>query len=172
MPHSSPMTYRYPAAKLVPDYLRAGAGLAVVILPLVTLDVPGAVRIVLACLALLFAAFAVQNLLQHSSRVEMSESALVVRPRGRRIQWDALTRLRLAWFSVRRGGPKGWMELKLDAGRTRVRIDSRLDGFEDVAQRAVAAARERELDFDPVTRANLRTLGLCPDTASEPDHDG
>ena len=66
--------------------------------------------------------------------------------------------MRLAWFSVRRGGSKGWMELSLGAGRARVRIDSRLDGFHEVAQRAAAAARERGLDLDTVTSANLASL--------------
>ena len=162
------MIYRYPLAKLAPDYLRAGVGLAVVILPLATMNLPAVVRIVLACLMVLFAAFALQNLLQHLSRVEMTETILVMRPSGTRIDWMALTRLRLAWFTVRRGGSTGWMELKLKAGRSRVRLDSRLDGFDEVAHRAVAAARERGLDLDPVTLANLRTLGLGPEPAPEP----
>ena len=154
------MIYRYPAGKLIPDYLRAGIGLAAVGLPLATLEVPGVVRIVLASLMVLFAAFGLQNLLQHASRVEMTETTLVIRPRGTRIEWNALTRLRLAWFTVRRGSGKGWMELDLRTDRARARIDSRLEGFDEVAQRAVEAARDRKLGFDPVTLANLRSLGL------------
>lgn len=164
--------YRYPLAKLAPDYLRAAVGLAVVGLPLATMEVPGVVRIVLACLMVLFAAFALQNLFQHLCRVEMTETTLVMHPLGTRIDWKALTRLRLAWFTVRRGGSKGWMELKLRAGRSRVRIDSRLEGFDEIAHRAVAAARDRDLDLDPVTLANMRTLGLAPESAPQPGREG
>lgn len=163
--------YRYPLAKLTPDYLRAGIGIAVVGLPLATMELPGVVSAVLACLLVLFLAFALQNLLQHFCRVEMSETSLVMRPWGTRIDWRELTRLRLAWFTVRRGGKQGWMELKMRAGRARVRLDSRLDGFDEVARRAVAAAQERELDLDPVTLANLRTLDLVPEPAPEPGHE-
>ncbi len=166
------MTYRYPLAKLAPDYLRAGVGIAVVGLPLATMELPGVVRAVLACLMVLFVAFAVQNLLQHRNRVEMTETTLVMRPTGTRIDWQGLTRLRLAWFTVRRGGSKGWMELELRAGRSRVRIDSRLDGFDEVVHRAAEAARERGLDLDPVTLANLRTLGLVPESVTEPEREG
>ena len=160
--------YRYPLAKLAPDYLRAGVGIAVVGLPLATMELPGVVSAVLACLLVLFLAFALQNLLQHFCRVEMTDTALVVRPWGTRIDWCELTRLRLAWFTVRRGGKQGWMELKMRAGRSRMRLDSRLDGFDQVACRAVAAAHDRGLDLDPVTLANLRTLDLAPDSALEP----
>ena len=163
--------YRYPAGKLVPDYVRAGLGLAAVGLPLATLEVPGVVRIVLASLMVLFAAFGLQNLLLHASRVEMTEATLVIRPRGTRIEWNALTRLRLAWFTVRRGSGKGWMELDLRTDRARARLDSRLEGFDAVAQRAVAAARDRKLDFDPVTLANLRSLGLGDDSAPDTEDD-
>ena len=155
------MMYRYPPAKLAPDYVRAGVGIAVVGLPLVTMELPGVVYAVLACLTVLFAAFALQNLLQQLCRVEMSESTLVMRPWDTRIHWHELTRLRLAWFTVRRGGKQGWMELKLRSGRTRIRLDSRLDGFDEVMRRAVNAANEQGLDLDPVTLANLRTLDLA-----------
>ena len=168
------MTYRYPVAKLAPDYLRAGVGLAVVGLPLAMVEVSGGVRIVLACLMVLFAVFALQNLLQHLSRVEMTETTLSMRPSGARIEWGALTRLRLAWFTVRRGGKQGWMELRLYAGRARIRLDSRLDGFDEVLRRAASAARQRGLDLDPVTIANLRTLDLDldPEPAPPPGREG
>ena len=139
-------------------------------LPLAVMEVPDVVRIVLACLMVLFAAFALQNLLQHASRVEMTETTLVMHPMGARIDWDALTRLRLAWFTIRRGGSKGWMELELRAGWARVRVDSRLDGFNEVAQRALTAARDRGLEFDPATLTNVRSLGL--DIETDPDTGG
>ncbi len=169
---SFPVMYRYPLAKLAPDYLRAGVGIAVVGLPLATLELSGAVSVVLAGLLALFLAFAVQNLLQQLCRIEMNDTSLVLRPWGTRIEWRELTRLRLAWFTVRRGGKQGWMELKVSAGRSRVRIDSRLEGFDQIACRAVAAARDQGLDLDPVTLANLRTLNLGPEGVPEAGREG
>ena len=74
--------YRYPPAKLAPDYLRAGVGIAVVGLPLVAMELPDVVRAVLGCLTVLFVAFALQNLLQQLCRLEVSETALVMPPLG------------------------------------------------------------------------------------------
>ena len=51
--------------------------------------------------------------------------------------------------------------------RVVVRIDSRLDGFDDVLRRTAAAAVRRGLDLDPVTRANFEAAGLT--VASPPD---
>ena len=47
------------------------------------------------------------------------------------------------------------MQLRLRAGQQSVRVDSGLMQFQGLLNRAVRAARERELELTPTTAANL-----------------
>ena len=164
------MIRRYRPARLAPDYLRAGLGLAAAGLPLWAFELPGVVRAVFACLMVLFGAYAIDVARRQRSRVEVGEGGVVIHPAGTRIDWSGLTGLRLVHFALRRDGKQGWMELRLDSGRRRVRVDSRLEGFGELVDRAMSAARARELALDPVTLANYAGLGARPpaDAASGP----
>lgn len=154
------MTYRYPWRAMLPDHARATIGLACTATPLILMDLPGPVTVVLAFLAMIFALFAVQAVLRHATRILVSERDIRALPMGTRLAWDSLTRLTLAYFSVRRDGRGGWMELKLRSDRRTLRIDSRLDGFTDVVQRAAAAANGACLHLGPSTLSNLAILGI------------
>ena len=154
------MTYRYPWRAMVPDYARAVLGLACAATPLIVTDLPGLAAAVLAFLAMIFALFGVQVILRHTTRILVSEGDIRARPLGPRLAWGSLTRLTLAYFSVRRDGRSGWMELKLRSGRRTLRIDSRLDGFTEVVRQAAAAASDACLHLDTPTASNLATLGI------------
>ena len=158
----APVVRRYRPARLAPDYLRAGLGLAVAGLPLWAFDLPGVVRVVFACLMVLFGGYAIDVARRQRSRVEMREGGLVIHPAGTRIDWSGLTRLRLAYFALRRDGKQGWLELRLDSGPRRVRVDSRLEGFGELVDRAMSAARARDLALDPATLANYASLRSPP----------
>lgn len=157
------ITYRYPWRAMVADHVRALLGLACTGLPLLLMDLPGLVRWVLAFLAIIFMLFGFQAALRHVTRVRVSERGIQARPLGRRLEWDALTGLTLAYFSVRRDGRNGWMELKLLSGRHRLRIDSRLEGFPEIVRLGAAAASGACLHLDPTTSGNLSTLGIDVD---------
>lgn len=154
------MTYRYPWRAMVPDYARAGLGVACATTPLIVTDLPGLAAAVLAFLAMIFALFGVQVILRHTTRILVSEGDIRARPLGRRLAWDSLSKLTLAYFSVRRDGRRGWMELKLRSGRRTLRVDSRLDGFTEVVRQAAAAASDACLHLDPPTVSNLAMLGI------------
>lgn len=145
---------------MVPDYLRAGIGLACTGIPAVFMDLPSLVSAVLAFLAAVFLLFGAQAILRHTTRILVSERDIRALPVGIRIDWEALTRLTLAYFSVRRDGRSGWMELKLRGGHRTLRIDSRLDGFGEVVRQAAAAAAQACLHLDAPTLSNLATLGI------------
>ena len=154
------MTYRYPWQAMVPDYARAGLGIACTAVPVLLMDLPGPVTGVLAFLAAIFTVFGLQAALRHATRILISARDIRALPIGTRLDWDKLTRLKLAYFSVRRDGRKGWMELKLGSGRRTLRIDSRLDGFTEVVRQAVAAASQACVPLQPATLSNLATLGI------------
>jgi hypothetical protein len=75
--------------------------------------------------------------------------------------------MRLAYYAPRRAQQDGWLQLTL-RGRSgpAIRVDSTLDGFDDVLRRATGAAARNELSLDPATQANLAALGLA--AAAEP----
>lgn len=163
------MTYRYPVASLVPDGVRALVGLAFTGVPLATLPVASWFGIVLAAGVGLFGVFGVLTVLRVRTRVRVGDDGIETRSGRRgRIRWKDLRQVKLRYFAVRRererkrgeGGRRGWMQLVLKGDDGVVRIDSRLDGFDDVLRRAAAAASGLDLDLDPVTRANFEAAGL------------
>ena len=157
---SRAMIYRYPWRSLLPDYARAVVGVASTATPSMLMDLPALVTAVLAFLAMIFALFGAQAVLRHSARILISERDIRALPMGTRLAWDNLSRLSLAYFSVRRDGRNGWMEVKLTSGRRTLRIDSRLDGFTEVVRQAAAAASGACLRLDTLTLSNLATLGI------------
>ena len=52
------------------------------------------------------------------------------------------------------------MELTLREGPQAIKIDSSLEGFDDVVGEAARVARERGLTLNPVTLANLSAMGF------------
>jgi hypothetical protein len=154
------MTYRYPWQAMVPDYTRAAVGILATGTPLVVMELPGLAVGVLAFLAAIFTLFGVHAALRHATRILVSARDIRALPVGTRLDWDSLTRLKLAYFSVRRDGRRGWMELKLGSGRRTLRIDSRLEGFGEVVRQAAAAARQACVHLEPATLTNLANLGI------------
>lgn len=161
------MTYRYPWQAMVPDYARAVIGTTCTAAPLALMELPVAVAGVLAFLAAIFALFGVQAALRHATRILVSPRDIRALPLGPRLDWERLTRLKLAYFSVRRDGRRGWMELKLRGDGRTLRIDSRLDGFAEIVDRAARAAGEASLALEPATLSNLANLGIAAGTGDD-----
>ena len=155
--------YHYPTTSLVPDYLRVAFGLAITAGPLAALDLAQGVALLLAGLAVVFAWFGVRTALRQFSWVELSPADIALcGPIRRRLPWQEVRRMQLAYYAPRRAQQDGWLQLTL-RGRSgpAIRVDSTLDGFDDVLRRATGAAARNELSLDPATQANLAALGLA-----------
>jgi hypothetical protein len=166
--------HRYPIAILYPDYFRAALGLALTAGPLLLLDLAPAIAWLLSGLALLFAWFGLRTALRQLSRIELSPQAIAIRgPLGRHLSWDELARMKLAYYAPRAvrgrrrneqrgdGDRPGWLQLTLGGVRGRpIRVESTLEGFDQVLRRAMANAERKDLALDPTTVANLAALGL------------
>jgi hypothetical protein len=171
--------HHYPASALYADYLRVAIGLALTLGPLLLLDLATPIAWLLAALAVLFVWFGLRTALRQLSAVELSPQGIALRgPFGRSLAWDELARMKLAyyaprsWSSARRRGrqhergerdegPRGWLQLTLQGRRGRpVRVESTLEGFDQVLRRAMAAVARQQLSLDPTTTANLAALGL------------
>jgi hypothetical protein len=152
--------HRYLPQKLLPDYLRGAAGLAIsaglcALAPNVT-----AVLVIFGGLGLLFGLFMLQTLQKQRLVLEMSEDGIGKGPNSAGVKaWQELQALRLRYYALRRNKPGGWMALRLDFPGQRIGIDSGIEGFDEIIARAARAARDRPVAMDDVTRANLAALG-------------
>jgi hypothetical protein len=154
--------HRYPLAALAGDYARAGAGLAIATPPLVALQLNTIVAAIFASLVALFAVFAWRTLLRQLATIEMDEAAIhSTGPFPVRIAWEALDEFKLGYYATRRDRSAGWMQLALGAGRRRLRLDSRIDGFAAIVARAAGAARQRHVTLSTATANNLTALGIA-----------
>jgi hypothetical protein len=159
--------YRYPVTTLVPDYLRVAFGLAATAGPLLALDLARGVAVALSGLALLFAWFGVRTVLRQLSWIELSATDIALcGPIRRRLPWQRIRRLQLAYYAPRRARRDGWLQLTL-RGRNgaAIRVDSTLDGFDGLLHRAVGVAARNDLALDSTTQANLAALGLTAGSA-------
>jgi hypothetical protein len=178
--------HHYSIGTLSSDYMRVAVGLALTLGPLLLLELAAPIAWLLAALAILFFWFGLRTGLRQLSAVELSPQGIAVRgPFGRQLAWDELAHMKLAyyaprgWGSPRRrdrhherggerherdGGQRGWLQLILQGTRGHpIRVESTLEGFDQVLRHAMAAAVRRQLELDPTTTANLCALGLDRD---------
>jgi hypothetical protein len=153
--------HRYPPSAMVSDYMVSGAGLALSIPPLVMFELPAVTAGILGLMSLGFAVHGLGVLRRQRIRVETDEDGLWFSPPRRRIAWNEITRFGLAYFSTRRDGARGWMELKVASPAATLRVDSRLERFNELVGRVWNAASRSGMEPDPTTRANLEALGMA-----------
>jgi hypothetical protein len=151
----------YPASALAGDYLRAAAGFFPMIAALAIGPVGTVGGTMLGGFAVLFAVFGIRTALRQCTSIEVTETAL--QSTGllqASIRWNKLDRMKLSYYSTRRDGRGGWMQLKLRAGWSTLRVDSRVQGFPELVIASAKAAEMRGLPLDPATSANLQALGI------------
>jgi len=151
--------HRHTFRSLTADYTRSGGGLLVTALPLVTVDTTITVAWMLAAGAFLFAVYGFNTIMRHLGIVECNETAISVSgPFKRVVAWSEVSDVRLRYFSTRRDGRKGWMQLVVKSPTASVRIESTLIGFADIVALAVKAANKRGIDLSPTTLGNTEVL--------------
>jgi hypothetical protein len=153
--------YTYPTSAMYGDYVRAAAGFVPTAAILAAMPVGMVAATMLSTFVALFAVFGVRTILRHGTRFEVTGSAL--RASGLRrtsIAWGKLDGMTLAYYSTRRDRCDGWMQLELRSGWTKVRLDSRIEGFTELVDKSARAARSRGLSLNAATLANLAALGF------------
>ena len=150
-----------PAGAMIGDYARAAAGLAPTLAILAFSRMGPVATAIIGGLAALFALFGVRTALRHLTPLESDQTGLVAAgPFPAQIRWAELDRLSLAYYSTRRDRKSGWMQLELRGGGAVIRLDSRIEGFARVVERAAQAAEARGLELSGATAANLEALGV------------
>jgi hypothetical protein len=158
----SSVDLRYPRETLLADYARAAIGSALCGLPLLALDVNRWLAVILGGGFLLFALFFVRTALRQRTRYVLGPDTLCADgPAGRLVEWNRLDRMKLSYYSTKRDRTGGWMQLTVGStGGRAVKIDSSLEGFHDVVERAARAAETAGVDLTIATRTNLKAMGI------------
>jgi hypothetical protein len=159
----------YPREALVADAARAGAGLLITLGPVALLPLARPALAALVAVAALFLVFGVQTLRRLRLRLDLDQSGLIVGPGARRLDWAELRGLSLAYYALRKDDERGWFELIATTPGLRLRVDSRLQGFEQLVRSAAAAAERVALELDPRTCENLAAL-VGGDARGAADH--
>ncbi|NBB83561.1 MAG: hypothetical protein GVY28_09170, partial [Alphaproteobacteria bacterium] len=127
---------------------------------------------------LVFVVFLARTWQRKATVVALGPDGITARgPLGTRIDWDALDRLDLRYFSTRRDRSDGWLQLTLGAGGRRLKLESGLDGFDRILERAADAARANRVLMSETTMQNLQTMGIAApvdedDASGSDDGDG
>jgi hypothetical protein len=156
--------YRYPAGAVAADYARGLGGLALTGGPLWLLAPGGGFAWVLAACMVLFLVYFARAVVRHLTRIELKETGISARgPFGGAVPWDELRSMKLSYYTTRSDRAGGWMQLDLSTGAGSVSVDSRLDGFADIAGVAAQQALRRGCRLDETTLLNLKALGIRGD---------
>ena len=160
-------TYRYPPSAILGDYLRAATGLAVGIGVLVTVAISTVILIVFGGLTVIFLLFGLRTLQRHLTEITLNQDGIFRSDLySQTLRWQDLQQLRLRYFGTHRqhrNGSGGFMQLSLKGKGRRMKIESDLEGFEDVTRLAAAAARTNGVSLDPASAGNLLAMGIDPD---------
>jgi len=160
-----PAEYRYPAGAIAADYMRGLAGILLTGGPLWLMGLSGPLAWALAACMALFLVYFARAVVRHLTRIELSETGITARgPFGGAVPWGELRSMKLNYYTTRSDRSGGWMQLDLGTGERSISVDSRLEGFADVAAAAAHQAQRRGYKLDGNTLLNLRALGVrCDD---------
>lgn len=149
----------YPSAYFMRAYVRAAVGIVgAAVFWAVT---PGTPAILIGCLAVgaAFAWYAAQTRLRQVSDVSWDNEGISIDgPLSRRLSWTGLKAVTLSYFSTRRDGSNGWMQLKISGKEGVFRLDSDADGFDRLVVAALQHADRLGLDVTATTRHNAAVL--------------
>ena len=155
--------YRYSPRSLLPDYAGSGAGFALSVGLVGYVPLAAPVAWVAGAAAALFLVYFGRTVCRQLTHIELDEAGIRVRGPAVgllsvAIRWADLCLLRLDYYSTRRDGEGGWMQLRLGDARHTIRIDSDLEGFAELVGAVAHAAAPRDLAIDTATAANLEVL--------------
>ncbi len=155
------MDCRYPMKSLLGDYLRGGVGLAAACGLLAGATMLTAFQYILIAAALLFAGYVLRTWVRHRTVYALSEEGLRADgPFGRAVRWADLRDARLRYFAIRRDRKSGWLQLTLKTADAKLSVDSELDGFDAVLERAALAVRRNGLELSDPMAENFATAGF------------
>jgi len=157
-----PFTARYPQGLVRWEIGKGTAGLVICVGVVVVMQPAGWVAVLLLIIAALFAAYVYQQVRRLPLHFTVDDHG-VTRIQGHQrtpFRWNELQEFRLNYYPNGRKATMGTLVVVLRNGQGKLKVDSSLDHFPALLQRAARAARERSLTLHPTTEANLTQLDL------------
>ena len=153
------MNARYPFSTLVPDLLRALFGVTVCGAVALHVGLDAWLFWIVGVIGIAFAVFGISTALRSTMRIEVLADEVVFHPGPKTVRLSNLSQLRLEYFSTRRDAERGWMQLTFgDQSGQYIRVDSRLEHFEELVELAARAANKNGLDMAASTVENLSAM--------------
>ncbi len=161
------MTYRYPLNRLAGDYVRAGAGLMLTAGPALVVSLTLVPLVILLLLAVLFFGYGLHTFFCHRRRIIVDDDQISAQPGAISLNWKELTELKLEYYSTRKESTSGWMQMTLRSDNKRLKLDSRLEGFQNIARLAATNAHANDVLVNRATASNLASLGIDVDGSTK-----
>jgi hypothetical protein len=156
--------YRYPLSNIIGDYIRAGAGLLFVAVPAALTELGAIVTVVLLVLSAIFLVYGGRTINRQLTKVELDGTGIQTTGGLRRqLRWEDVERLDLRYFSTRRDRKNGWMQLRLDGGKTAIRVDSQIDDFQQLVEQVCQMIPLTQITLGETTMVNLNSMGINAD---------
>jgi len=151
----------YERRPLLADFARCAAGLFFTIGPALFLNPLPVLYWIFLAAGMLFLAFGVKTAQKWVTKVAVTADTLTVTaPFRASLAWKDLKSAKLRFYATRRKSRKGWMQLTLKDGRSRIVLDSALADFDLVAKYAARWILENGIELDIPSRENFLALGI------------
>ncbi|MEE2932747.1 MAG: hypothetical protein VX941_04905 [Pseudomonadota bacterium] len=149
------------------DFVRASVGLLFFGLPMIFADLGPVMFGVFGLFTLFFFAYGIHVIKEKWATFEFDKKG--VTRRGifkKRLTWDRLGSVKLYYFTTSKDRPQAgtvlnkasWMELTIEADSQKLKFDSALEGFIQIANEIETKANMMHVPIDPSTSANFRAL--------------
>jgi len=148
----------YTTKEINKEYLRAAVGIAFSLVPLLLLKPSSVIVSILASMFCLFFLYGIRAI--DRSQTQICVTAGGICSEGiftRAIKWEELEALKLSYFSSRRDGEAGWMQLKLKGRGVRLRVESTISDFEILVSICASMAQKNDIQLD---RASIRNMEM------------
>lgn len=155
-------TFRYRAASLRDDYIRAAAGTALSAVPAYAAIGSAPAFTVFTGIGALFVLFGARTFLRHRQTLSVSPEGVAIDGLfGRRhLRWQDIGRMKLSYFQLNKRNATGFMQLVLGRGCKRITVESGLEDFHLFAAEAAVHAQRHVIPIDPASGENFKALGI------------
>ena len=167
---ANPATHQYPAKSAYFAVARMLAGIAVVVGLAVLISGQIATGMA-ALLVLVFLIYGVKSLLRSQEKISLSTDGLqvfrqgwgrvspfTIQPANISLAFAEISALKLAYYSTRRDGEKGWMELVLKTPETKLVVESEIKGFRQIAMTCYSHAKRQGIQLSLASERNFAVL--------------
>ena len=153
--------FRYPVASLRGDYIQAAVGTTITgALMISAFSVP-VMFFFIGPLFVLFFGFGLKTWSKHLTMIEIEPSGLQIFGfRRRHVDWNSVTGAKLRFFTIKRDRDAGWMELTLLTDSRKIKIESTIDGFNEIAEAVARIVESKDIKIDETSVENFNAIGI------------